>query len=272
MNHLVQEWNPDWTLEIIPAHAERVAILDGLVDEIYITMIPGSPTSQSLEAMRIVKNAGFQPVPHIAARNFASEQELEGFIEEANGIGIRKALLLAGGQSSAIGPYSETLDVMGSKAFGKSKLSAVCVAGHPEGNPEDSNAMQSLEKKLELLSSLGFETEIVTQWSFSPEKVSQYISDLRSRDINSPVRVGVAGPASLKTLLKYAKICGVDAATSVIKKQGFNLARLLVSNNPDTFISKIDGSASFHLYPFGGLSKCAQWLEGQHRLQSALPS
>jgi len=272
MNPLDHDRNPDWTLEIIPAHAERVATFDGLVEEVYITMIPGSPASQSIEAIRVVKNAGFQPVPHIAARNFNNEWELEDFLAETGRIGIRKVLLLAGGQPIANGPYSETLDIIRSKAFSVRNLDAVCVAGHPEGNPEDSNAMQSLEKKLELLSTMGTATEIVTQWSFSPEKVSKYISDLRGRNIDSPVRVGVAGPASLKTLLKYAKICGVNAATNVIKKQGFNLARLLVSNSPETFTSKIVGSTSFHLYPFGGLSKCARWLEDQRRLQSPLQS
>ena len=262
----------DWTLEIIPAHAEQVAMFNGLVEEIYITMIPGSTAIKSIEAIRFVKNAGFQPVPHIAARNFNNELELEDFLAEVDRIGIRKALILAGGQSTANGPYSETLDILRSKAFSKSKLGAVCIAGHPEGNPEDTNAMQSLEKKLGLLAKLGIATEIVTQWSFSPDKVSRYISNLRLQNINSPVRVGVAGPASLKTLLKYAKICGVNAATGVIKKQGFNLARLLVSNSPETFTSKIVGSANFHLYLFGGLSKGAQWLKGHHHAPNTLPS
>ena len=78
-----------------------------------------------------------------------------------------------------------------------------------------------------------------------------------------PVRVGLAGPASLKTLLKYAKICGVTAATEVLKKQGFSLGRLLVANDPAKFVTKAGGTQTFHLYPFGGLEKCADWLRSR---------
>ena len=74
------------------------------------------------------------------------------------------------------------------------------------------------------------------------------------------VRVGVPGPASLKTLLKYAKVCGVSASTAVLKKHGLSQGRLLLSGDPAKFINKVNRSRNFHLYPFGGLEKSAIWL------------
>lgn len=258
----------EWTLEIVPAHANRISVLQGLVREIFVTMIPGTSSGESLRAVKIVKEMGFDPVPHLAARNFRDEDELAGFFTEMRQLGIKKVLLLAGGHAKAAGPFNESLDVLRSKAFRKSGLESVAIAGHPEGNPEDPNTWISLEKKRSALEELGIALEIVTQWSFSPEKVSDYLAELRRRGIDASVRVGIAGPASLKTLLKFAKVCGVNAAATVIRKQGFNMARLLVSNKPDRFISQIEGSSFFHLYPFGGLEKCANWLEGQRATES----
>ena len=249
-----------WSLEVVPAHADRVSVVRGLVEEVFVTMIPGSGTKTALGAIETIAGQGFTPVPHVAAREFGSEGELDGFFDGIRSLGIRKALLLAGGASRPAGPYSETLEVLQSKAFERAGLRVVGLAGHPEGNPEDPNARQNLAKKLQFLRGAGLGVEIVTQWSFSPENVSGYIADLRATGVTETVAVGVAGPASLKTLLKYAKTCGVTAATEVLRKQGFSLGRLLVSNKPEAFVAAVRGTSRFHLYPFGGLEKCALWL------------
>jgi methylenetetrahydrofolate reductase (NADPH) len=230
------------------------------VDEIFVTMIPGSDARAILGAIETIAKLGFTPVPHVAAREFGDEKELTEFFAGVRDLGIRKALILAGGIGRPAGPYTETLDILRTKAFERAELHAVAVAGHPEGNPEDHDSRGSLDKKLRFLHATGQDVEIVTQWSFSPEKVSEYIAGLRADGVRETVAVGIAGPASLKTLLKYAKTCGVTAAKEVLRKQGFNLGRLLMTNKPDTFVAGVTGTDRFHLYPFGGLQKCAHWL------------
>lgn len=252
-----------WTLEIIPAHANRIQVFKDLVSEIFITMIPGTSILSNEEAIDKVIDAGFSPVPHIAARNFETEKDLANFLSTAARLGVKKALLLAGGSGSPVGPFKETLDILQSRAFLDSGIKSVGVAGHPEGNPEDKNCWYSLEKKYAFLQEQQIEMEIVTQWSFAPEKVSAYLTALKKRGITAPVRIGIAGPASLKTLLKYAKVCGVSAAATVVKKQGYKMGRLLVANKPEKFVAEVQGSSNFHLYPFGGLENCAKWLENQ---------
>lgn len=259
----------EWTLEIVPAHADRVDLFRGLVKEIFVTMIPGTPAEASLEALPRMIAAGFAPVPHIAARNFNKEEELDAFFSRLRHLNVRKALLLAGGHGQVAGPFRHTLDMLSTDSFARAGLKCVAVAGHPEGNPEDPQSWQSLEAKWEFLQNAGIGMEIVTQWSFSPEAVNSYLDRLRERGITAPVRVGIAGPASLKTLLKYAKICGVSASAVVIKKQGFNMGRLLLSNDPAKFVSKVKDHTFFHLYPFGGLEKCSHWLAG--RVEAELP-
>lgn len=252
-----------WTLEIVPDHAEKASVFQGLVKEIFVTMIPGTGQDRILEALATLKTNGFEAVPHIAVRNFISEQEMADFCEGMRRQGIRKALILAGGLGQPAGPFSRSMDLLRFAPFKESGVEVVAMAGHPEGNPADAQPMVSLREKADYLQSAGLSGEIVTQWSFSPDKVSQYLQVIKEEPFAMPVRVGVAGPASLKTLLKYARICGVAASTEVLKKQGFSLGRLLFSNDPKGFVRKVKGSPYFHLYPFGGLEKCAEWLNKQ---------
>ena len=252
-----------WSLEVVPAHAHRVSVARGLVDEIFVTMIPGAEIKAALAAIETIAAQGFTPVPHLAAREFKSDAELDGFLDGIRRLGIRKALILAGGAGKVAGPFAETLDILRTKAFERAELRVVGLAGHPEGNPADPNSRANLTRKLQFLHEAKLGVEIVTQWSFSPEHVSDYIASLRATGVTETVAVGVAGPASLGTLLKYAKTCGVTAAKEVLRKQGFSFGRLLVSNKPEAFVAAVRGSNRFHLYPFGGLEKCAEWLAAQ---------
>ncbi len=260
MVELSQSTSRTWTLEVVPAHAHRVDVFNGLVNEIFVTMIPQSETGEVLEAVRTIQARGFTPIPHIAVRNFETEGAYADFLSAIKDLGITRALFLAGGVSNVAGPYGSTLKAFQTPAFAKGGFKTVGVAGHPEGNPADRNSRVSLREKWSFLQDAGIGMEIVTQWSFAPDKVSAYIKDLRAEGITAPVRCGIAGPATLKTLLKYAKICGVSAAKEVIRKQGLSFGRLLMSNKPEQFVSLVEGTPHFHLYPFGGLEKCAEWL------------
>lgn len=250
----------DWTLEIVPAHAAKIDPLTGLVDEIFVTMIPGTEGRKVLESIARVKTGGFRPVPHLAARSFASKQQLQYFCDGLRDQEVEKVLVIAGGLSTAEGPFTDSLKLLQSTAFQSAGISTVALAGHPEGNPVDPGTAKSLRAKLTFLREQGTAAEIVTQWSFSSDKVNAYLKEVRAIDPNLPVRIGVPGPASMKTLLRYAKICGVTAVAEVVKKQGLSLGRLLTTSEPSKFIQQVNGTQSFHLYPFGGLEKSAQWL------------
>jgi methylenetetrahydrofolate reductase (NADPH) len=253
----------EWTLEIVPAHADRIHVVSGLVNEIFIAMIPGTNTEEMLNALAKVRAEGFEPVPHLAARSFSDERQLEHFCDGLRDHAINKILLIAGGLSKCDGLYSNSLQILQSPAFEKAGVSTVALAGHPEGNPADPAAAQSLREKILFLRQQGKAAEIVTQWSFSPGKVNHYLEQLHTDGLDIPTRIGVPGPASLKTLLKYAKICGVKASATVLKKQGLSLGRLLLASDPASFVQQVRGTECFHLYPFGGLEKSAAWLEQQ---------
>ena len=60
--------------------------------------------------------------------------------------------------------------------------------------------------------------------------------------------------------MRFAKVCGVKASTSVLRKQGLNLSKLMFVNKPDNIVSQLQGYDQLHLYPFGGIEKSSEWL------------
>ena len=77
----------------------------------------------------------------------------------------------------------------------------------------------------------------------------------------------MAGPASLTSLLKYARMCGVNASMSMLAKAGGRLIQLVGQSTPDGLITDLatqrQGWAELvrdlHFYPFGGFERTAHW-------------
>ena len=53
---------------------------------------------------------------------------------------------------------------------------------------------------------------------------------------NLPIHAGIPGPASIKTLINYARSCGIGNSLRFISKQAFNLTKLATLSTPDKLI------------------------------------
>ena len=78
--------------------------------------------------------------------------------------------------------------------------------------------------------------------------MAQWAKMLRAEGIDLPIFVGVPGPATIKTLVKYATMCGVGNSARFIRKQAMNITKLLTVNTPDDFVA---GSGAAALRPAG---------------------
>ena len=253
-----------WSLEIVPRHAGNLGKIPEWVREIYITMIPGDEIREVLEATRKVREVGRIPVPHIAARGLESEEQFGHLLDSLEELGVDRLLFIGGGVGDVQGPYDSVMDLFKTGLLKREAFREVGVAGHPEGNPSDPDAEKNLLEKIHWANERKLPMRIVTQWSFNAQVINAWILDLREKGVENPIHIGIPGPASLKSLLRYAKVCGVQASTEVLKKQGFNLGKLVFVNKPDRMVSEIEGHQQLHLFPFGGLEKTSEWLE-QHR-------
>ena len=258
-----------WSLEIVPRHARNLGKIPGWVREIYITMIPGDEIREVLEATRKVREVGRIPVPHIAARGLESEEQFGHLLDSLEELRVDRLLFIGGGVGDVQGPYDSVMDLFKTGLVEREAFREVGVAGHPEGNPSDPDAEKNLLEKIYWANKRKLPMRIVTQWSFNAQVINAWILDLREKGVENPIHIGIPGPATLKSLLRYAQVCGVQASTEVLKKQGFNLGKLMFVNKPDRIVSEIEGHQQLHLFPFGGIEKTSEWLQ-QHRSHASM--
>ncbi len=249
-----------WSMEILPHNINDVTLIPEFVNEIYITMIPGADFWESIEAANIIQAAGKQAIPHISARIFSGPEELHKCLSGLQDAGIKRVLLIGGGLTEPTGDYSSVMDLLKTGLFAEYGINAFDFAGHPEGNPDDTNSEHHLLEKLRWTAEREISARIVTQWSLDAKKTNNWISDLREKGISNPIHIGVPGPSTVKTLIRFANVCGVKASTRVLRKQGLNISKLMFVNKPDKIISELSGYDQLHLYPFGGIAKSAAWL------------
>ena len=249
-----------WSMEILPVNFSLIPKIPSFVKEIYITMIPGGDWKETLEVAQKVQSSGKKAIPHIAARSLKGVKELEECLSGFFDFEIKKVLLIGGGQNKPEGEFNCVMDMLKTGLFPKYEINAIDYAGHPEGNPDDPNSENNLIQKLNWSDENNIKSRIITQWCFDTETANKWILKIREKGINAPIHIGIPGPSTLKTLMRFAKVCGVKASTTVLKKQGLNISKLLFVNKPDKIISQLKGYNQLHLYPFGGIEKSSEWL------------
>ena len=145
------------------------------------------------------------------------------------------------------------------------------MAGHPEGSPDISAAdvTSTLLKKNAYAKEHGIEMYITTQFCLEADPIIEWNKRIRSEGNELPIHVGIAGLATIKTLLGYAKTCDVGPSMRVLTRQAANIAKLMTTRMPDKIVRQFAryqaedsecGITQCHLYPLGEIKKSAAWL------------
>ena len=261
-----------FSIETTPKQALKVESLRACLprgSRVFIAFIPGEhPDSIVALAERLVAE-GLVPVPHVPARNFADHAAFERYARALHGVGARQALLLAGGATAPAGNLESSLQLLESGVMEGLGFDQLFVAGHPEGSPDIDAAglAQAIAAKNAYAQRTGMPVTMVTQFGFDGRGMLAWARAIGDAGNRLPIRIGVAGPASLTNLVKYAKMCGVNASLGMLAKAGGKLFQLVGQATPDALIidlaSRRDGWAELirdlHFYPFGGFEQTATW-------------
>ncbi|UXT61165.1 methylenetetrahydrofolate reductase (plasmid) [Agrobacterium fabrum] len=263
----------DYSLEITPKdlsalQAAKRDLRPGTA--VSVTFLAGDDVGSRLAAARGVRQLGLEPVPHLAARRMRSAYELEDYLarlsEEAQ---IDHVFVIAGDTDRPAGPFNDALSIIRSGLLEKYGVRTVGIAGYPEGHPNilDEALWRALIDKHHALLDHGLSCEITTQFGFDADPFVDWLEELRRRGLEVPVHLGIAGPAGVKTLLRFATRCGVGASAKVVAKYGLSITRLLSKVGPDSIVDElteriepvVHGQVRLHLYPFGGLHEAVEW-------------
>jgi methylenetetrahydrofolate reductase (NADPH) len=265
----------DFTIEITAKDGDKFREAAPLLPQgtqVSVTFLPGEEFDMRVATVKLVKELGFIPMPHLSARRLQSQAQLEGYLGRLDKeVGIDRVFVIAGDPPQPEGPYEDALAIIKSGILANYGVKHVGISGYPEGHPDIPNPKlrQAMLDKDVALKELGLDYSIMTQFGFDADPIFSWLKQVRADGIVAPVRIGVPGPTSIKTLLRFAARCGVGASTSVIKKYGFSITQLLTTAGPDKLIEEMasrydpaeHGEMVLHFYPFGGLTKAAQWVK-----------
>lgn len=266
-----------YSLEITAKERPALPALKNLVmpgTQVSVTFLPGEQDAARLHAAAAIRSQGLTPVPHLAARRVASAGALRDYLANLQQMaGIDRAFVIAGDPPVPVGPYDSALALIRTGMLAEYGILRVGIGGYPDGHPRipDDVLWQALHAKHKLLTSLGHEYEIVTQFGFQPEPILAWLERLRQEGITATVRIGLAGPVGVHKLLRYAASCGVGASASILRKYGVSISRLLDTAGPEQLLESLrttldparHGRVLLHFFPFGDMEKTVRWIHQQ---------
>jgi len=263
----------DFSLEVTrPKLTDLEAIRDsaGAGIRVYVSAIPTRPSAELIEQSAMVRKVGLEPIPHIAVRNYTSRDELSGIIGRlASEAAVRHVLVISGDRGDSSGPFTASLEIIESGILQQHGITNVSIAGHPDGHPVVANDVmyRALLAKIEAAEQSGLTADIVTQFAFDANGITRWVMKMRDLGIEAPIRIGLAGPTNLTTLLKYAQRCGVKASIGGITKHAGLVKNLFGVSAPDSIVRVLAGenaagslgSVAVHYFSFGGVAATSKW-------------
>ncbi|MEC7094633.1 MAG: methylenetetrahydrofolate reductase [Pseudomonadota bacterium] len=264
----------DWSIEVTPTGAAKIESFRECLapgTTVNVTFLPGTDPSDTIAVAERLHNDGMRPVPHLAARSLRNADQLDELLTAfTTRCGVEEVLCIGGGVDNPVGDFSATIEVLESGLIQKHGIRHIGVAGHPEGSPDisDDEVATALSAKNDLAARDGLELYIETQFCFEADIVLDWERRVREAGNRLPIRIGIPGPATIKTLFRFAQISGIGPSMRFVAKQAKNVAKLMTVQSPHLLIAGLaEGMAAdedclirhFHYYPFGGFARTAAY-------------
>ncbi len=264
----------DWSIEVTPTGAAKIESFRECLapgTTVNVTFLPGTDPSDTIAVAERLHNDGMRPVPHLAARSLRNADQLDELLTAfTTRCGVEEVLCIGGGVDNPVGDFSATIEVLESGLIQKHGIRHIGVAGHPEGSPDisDDEIAEALGAKNDLAKADGLDLYIETQFCFEADIVLDWERRVRAAGNALPIRIGIPGPATIKTLFRFAQISGIGPSMRFVAKQAKNVAKLMTVQSPHLLIAGLaEGMATdkdclirhFHYYPFGGFARTAAY-------------
>ncbi|MEX1233766.1 MAG: methylenetetrahydrofolate reductase [Roseovarius sp.] len=268
----------DYSIEVMPRTAEKVDNFRDLLPEgtrVYIAHIEGTPIEDMVATAKRLATDGYPVMPHFPARIIKDRAMLADWIARYQGeAGVDQALVLAGGVSEPHGDFDSSMQLLETGEFGKAGFKRLHVAGHPEGNRDIDpsggmdNVSAALKWKQAFSESSDAKMALATQFAFEAGPIIEWADSLKANGIDLPIHIGIAGPAKLQTLIKFAIACGVGPSLKVLQKRAMDVTKLLLPYEPNDIINQLAAHkaahpdfniTNVHFFPLGGIKANATW-------------
>ncbi len=252
--------------EILPTPSVEAKVLDSVPTAVPITVTasPSMGLQRTIEMAERLTAQNYRVVPHLAARMISGRAELAELVDRLKGAGIT-SVFVPGGDADPVGDYHDALSLLEDLTSLGSPFEQVGVAGYPESHPTitDDLTVQSMWDKRR------HATYVVSNLTFDPAVVKDWLHRMRLRGITLPLLVGLPGPVDRTKLLGMATKIGVGDSTRFLAKQKGLMTRLVAPGGftGESFLTKCaptlgDPGANvpgLHLYTFNQVAETEAW-------------
>jgi methylenetetrahydrofolate reductase (NADPH) len=276
-----------YSIEVMPRTAEKVENFRDILPtgtRVYIAHIE-TPIEDMVATAARLRREGYEPMPHFPARIIKDKATLQDWVARYQGeAGVKQGLILAGNPAAQVGDFSSSMELLESGAF--TGFDRLHVAGHPEGNKDidpdgsDRMVMEAARWKSAFAERTDAQMAMATQFCFEAQPVIDWVNRLATEGIKLPVHIGIAGPAKLQTLIKFAIACGVGPSLRVLQKRAMDVTKLLLPYEPTEVLEALAahkaanpgfGIEQVHFFPLGGIKTNATWVT-EHGGASGVPA
>ena len=253
-------------IEVIPLKGaeEAVAALpDGTT--VTITCSPKFGLERTLQHAEAAARTGHRVVPHLAARQVQSADELSAFLERIRTAGITDLYVIGGDAEEAAGPYRDAGDLLEAIAASHLRPERIGVGCYPEGHPSigDDVLARALERKQR------YADYMVSQLCFDPDALLGWLRATRASGVTLPLRIGLAAPLKTSKLIELSLRIGVGASVRFLSKQHGIVSNLVLGRayEPERLLYAIGHELAdpvldvegLHLFSFNQVAATAEW-------------
>jgi methylenetetrahydrofolate reductase (NADPH) len=278
VNPQVEALLQGYSIEVMPRTAAKIEDFRDLLPvgtRVYVAHIEGTPIEDMIATAKRLNDQGFPVMPHFPARIIQDKATLIDWINRYQGeADVKQALLLAGGVKTPLGEFENSMQLLETGLFDMAGFTNLYVAGHPEGNKDidpdgsDKNVAEALIWKQKFSERTDASMALATQFAFEAGPIIEWADAIRAAGVDIPIHIGIAGPAKLQTLIKFAIACGVGPSLKVLQKRAMDVTKLLLPYEPIDVISKLAehkaanpdfNITNVHFFPLGGIKTNANW-------------
>jgi methylenetetrahydrofolate reductase (NADPH) len=252
--------------EVLPTATTEDKVLQHLPRDrvVTVTASPSKGLGATLDLAERLAGHGYACVPHLAARMVSGRGELSEIAERLRGKGIT-SVFVPGGDADAVGDYPDALALLEDLKELGSPFAHVGITGYPESHPtiHDDLTVQSMWDKRR------YATHIVSNLTFDPVVVRDWVRRLRARGVAMPLLLGIPGPVERTKLLGMATRIGVGESTKFLAKNKGLFARLAAPGGftGETFLERCapalgeEGALveGLHVFTFNQIGETEAW-------------
>jgi methylenetetrahydrofolate reductase (NADPH) len=279
---------PHTTLDVIPHPAVGRALVAGMryelvplksVEAAIAALPPASPVSvtcspakgleATLELTARLLDLGHDAVPHLAARQVEGPEHVARLARWLRDHGVGEVFVVAGDAPDPLGPYADAPAFLRRFLEHDSGVQHVGIPGYPDGHPliPATALRDALREKEALLADAGVAGSVTTQMCFDPARVRAWLLEARTRGLELPVELGIAGVVHRSALMKMGVRLGVGASLRYLRKNRATMARMLAPGHfdPSELVDALAGQAGtlgitgLHVFTFNAVADTHAW-------------